>query len=332
MNTAKTGWVRILLAVGLAAAARAEVTPEHVRLALDVTAEVRGVTADDDMPLSLGPDAAGPFTAALAAALPARVAVDALWVDGPFIVFSTDVDCVVDSLAVADDDLVAFDACDGSFSKRFDGRTHGVPARADLDAAAAGEAWGGELLLSFDVTCDFPGPGRVADHELTVFDGTNFTAKVAVPGMPPERDVDAVSVHDGRLSFSLDGPAEFGGAAGFDEDVWEWDMATTDVVRIDMPVVPRRADLAALDEPRDEDGDGLTRFEEASGTDDPSTTWGGSGQALDPAGRPSDPGLADSDGDGFDDGEEAICGTHPWIPTMHCGSWGSNAAGRDRRW
>ena len=92
MNRPKQWMKRFLLLVWLAGpwTAGAAVGPDHARLVTDVAATVRALAITDETPLSIGPDAAGPFTTALAAALPARVQVDALSVDGPFILFSTD--------------------------------------------------------------------------------------------------------------------------------------------------------------------------------------------------------------------------------------------------
>jgi hypothetical protein len=54
----------------------------------------------------------------------------------------------------------------------------------------------------------------------------------------------------------------------------------------------------------DSDMDGLTDYEEIWGIDDAAT-------AIDPEGRTSDPGRADTDGDGAGDGAEAVAGTRP---------------------
>ena len=173
---------------------------------------------------------------------------------------------------------------------------------------------GGDLLLSFDVGLDLAGIGRVEDHDLACFDGVGFSGKVTVPGLPDARDLDAVSCSQNLLSFSLDGPASFAGVAGSDEDVWQWDPLGTNVLCMKMSSVPLRADLIALNEPRDPDQDGLSSFEEVSGVDDPATAWPDTGRALGPAGRLSDPELADSDDDGIRDGEESACGTDPMDP------------------
>jgi len=290
------------------------VAPDHARLGTDVAAVIREMQVSDASPLSVGPDAAGFFTAALAAELPRRVQVDALCVEGPFILFSTDLDVELGGTVYADDDLIAYDPRHGTFSMRFNGRLHGVPARADLDAATLDGIWGGDLLLSFNVDVELSGIGRVADHELALFDGAGFSGKAAVPHLPANRDLDAVSCSGGLLSFSLDGAAAFATATGDDEDVWQWDPAGTNVLRIAMTSVPKRSDLIALNEPQDPDEDGLTSFEEVSGVDDPATVWPDTGLTLGPAGRSSDPELADSDDDGIDDGEESACGTDPMDP------------------
>ncbi len=64
-----------------------------------------------------------------------------------------------------------------------------------------------------------------------------------------------------------------------------------------------RADVVFF-EMTDGDGDGLSTQEELTGLDNRLTP-------PDPAGRQTDPGLADSDGDGMGDGHEAVAGTNP---------------------
>ena len=131
-----------LAGTGTVLPSRAALAPDHARLGTDVATVIRNFQVTDASPLSVGPDASGFFTAALAAELPERIQVDALCVDGPLILFSTDLDVELGGTVFADDDLIAFDPRHGMFSKRFDGRLHGIPARADLDAATLDRIWG----------------------------------------------------------------------------------------------------------------------------------------------------------------------------------------------
>jgi hypothetical protein len=72
----------------------------------------------------------------------------------------------------------------------------------------------------------------------------------------------------------------------------------------------KRCNLAAVDFPKDSDGDGLTDYEELSGHDEAASTWQGTTTPLAPSYTSSE-NYPDTDGDGVDDAYEAMAGTNP---------------------
>ncbi|MBN1672482.1 MAG: hypothetical protein JXR37_15685 [Kiritimatiellae bacterium] len=299
---------------GVPLAAAASVSPTNMRCAVDVEADVDGGVYSDRELVSVGPAASGGLSAALAAALPDRVGIDALSVSSNKIVFSTDASFSAGGTDYADEDLVAYDVNSGLFSMVLDGSALGIPARADVDAAGYSPA-SGDIFFSLDVSATLPGAGAVDDSDVIGYDGLSFSH--AFDGttdlqIPAGADLDALYWDDaGWLYFSLDTTATIGGATGDDDDLWAYNVASHTVTLVANGAVETRADLSALDSPVDTDGDWLTDFEEQSGLDEPASTFPGTGTALDPASHASDPLAADTDGDGVEDGGEAACGTDP---------------------
>ena len=138
-----------------------------MRLSLDVAATLLNGGFVDEEVISVGTVAVGTLFNAATAGVPQSVEVDAAFVSGSDVVFSTDQDFEVDGNIYADEDLVAYSVTGATLSVYFDGSANGIPAEVDLDAASL-EFNGSEtnLLLSLDIATSLPGAGAVDDADL----------------------------------------------------------------------------------------------------------------------------------------------------------------------
>jgi hypothetical protein len=288
------------------------------RAATDVTAEVRQLTLDDYQVISAGPDAEGLlFDAQEDVGLPDGVAIDALAVAGSNILFSTDVGYSYGGTDYADEDVAAYNPGTDSLSLHFDGSAAGIPTEADVDAVtfAVDDVFpAGAILFSLDVGAVLPGVGFVDDDDVCSYSGGVF-AVVLEPngtlGVPVAADLDALHWDGSVFYISFDITTTVDGDSGDDEDVFTYDADTGTSAKLSAFNIAAVADLSALDEPLDTDGDWLTDIEESTGMDDPASAIAGSGVPIDPAGNITDPTDADSDEDGASDGNEALAGTGP---------------------
>lgn len=290
----------------------ADVAADNVRLGVDVSSTVSGTIYGDESAVSIGAAAAGSFFDGLASGIPGRAQLDALMVYSNQIIFSLDVDCIIDSATYKDEDLVAYDANAETFSMFLDGSDAGIPESEDIDAVCF-EIDTTNLLLSFDTTTTLPGPLTVDDDDIVRYASGIFTKLYDGQtdlGIPESADVNALYQSGANLYFSLDKTTTLNGA-GADEQIWIFDMVSSNIVAVLDMGLESRADLVCLDYPRDSDGDWLTDFEEASGLDEAASTYPGTGIALDPGDNTSDPNVTDTDNDGISDGGEAACGTDP---------------------
>lgn len=299
--------------VSLAAAGWAAGLSSHqLRLTPDVTTPLRGGVFSDQDVVSVGSNAVGTLSPGLAAALPERVQINALMVVSNCIVFAPDVPFMAGAQRFTPRDLVAYNVTNGTMAPYFVGASAGIPERAGIDAVALLPGTS-QFLLSLDVTASVPPLGVVQDEDIVVIQSNAPVARIAgqTLGIPARADLDAL-YHDGtNFYFSLDVTATIGGLTGTRHDIWQCRTNPLTVALITGIGLSEGADLVALDALTDEDNDWLSDFEELTGLDDPATTLPGSSLALTPNGFRSNPRLADSDGDGATDGEEALAGTQP---------------------
>jgi hypothetical protein len=281
-------------------------------MAFDVTASHQGTVFTDHQAVSAGPIASGPFLT-LSFDGSERVAIDALLVRSNRIIFSTDVDFRMGSTNYADEDLIAYTVTSGVYSMYFDGSALGIPRAADLDAASL-QFGTTNLLLSFDMTFTLAGAGTVDDDDIIRFAAGAFTKAYDGQtnlGISAAADLDALYADATHLYYSLDISARNGILNGTDKDVWRVATNTLTTSLMGDFGLEDRADLAALEDLTDTDGDGLSDIEEITGLDEAGTTYPGTGAPLSPGGLTSNPGNADSDGDTVSDGHEAAAGTSP---------------------
>ncbi len=311
-----TRYLLVLFAVVFARVAVAQISASRVRVAADIGTAIHGTPFRDREPASVGNSTAGPFTAALGALLPDRVAIDALCATSNRIVFSSEVDFRVQGATYRDEDLVAFDPVAGSFAMFLDGSAAGLPVAADIDAATFLSPTATELYISFDAPVRLPGGVRARHNDVVRYNGSTFSIAYSAQalGIPPGANIDALH-SDGDLYFSLDVTAgnahSAPGITATDHEFWTYIPAGPNVVPFSgMPIAPA-ADVVAMDEPIDRDGDWLSDFEESTGIDEAATTFPGRDIPLSPNGRLSSPTRADSDSDGQHDGAEAAARTHP---------------------
>lgn len=304
-------WLLLAWGAATAGAAAVELSGTAVRLVTDVGSALAPLDHARSAVLSAGPATAGVLFDAATAGVPPRAMLDALLVDGPCIVFSTDVDYERGGVRYADEDLAAWNTATGVLAPWFDGSVHGLPDGADLVAAALEPATGA-LLFALDIPAQLPDGTRVAANDILRYasNAVSVWRRGADLGIPPQARVDALYHGGHALFFSLDRPAVIAGRSGRRGDVWRHGLGADAPQPYDVGVAAR-ADLAGLDCPVDSDGDGLTDLEETGGSDEPATTWRASGRPLAPGGYRSRPDRVDSDDDGFSDGAEAACGTSP---------------------
>jgi len=137
------------------------IATNRMRLSLDVAATLLNGGFVDEEVISVGTIAAGALFNATTAGVPNSVEVDAVFVSGGDVVFSTDQNFKVGSSVYADEDLVAYSVTGATLSVYFDGSANGIAAKADLDAASLEiNATQTNLLLSLDIATSLPGAGR----------------------------------------------------------------------------------------------------------------------------------------------------------------------------
>ena len=298
----------------LTATAQAATLPDYARVCADVPCSVSNVYASDELAVSLGPLSAGVLFDAAAVGVPPHVQIDAFSVAANRIFFSTDLDMAVGGTFYADEDVAQYDVNAGTLTNFFRGADHGIPSSSDIDALHVileeSNVW---VLVSIDTTRFIPGGDVVQDEDILVYTNGALADvfRGDALGIPGRADLDALYDSETNTYFSLDVPTRIGGDCGTDHDVWAVDKAATNTSLLGAITMAERVDLCGLDCPVDSDGDWLSDFEEASGTDEAASTFPGSAIPLSPNGFTSDSDVADSDGDGMTDGEEAACGTDP---------------------
>ena len=178
-------------------------------------------------------DLAGAWTqglAALSAALPPRVAIDALdYRTRSDVYLSLDSEAELDGSRFADEDVLFWNGA--AFSLAFDGSAAGLPARADVDCVEVLSESPLELVLSLDATVEPAALGRIEDEDLVRWvDGSGFVEIVldgSAEGLPPRLDLDACGRRAaGEWLLSFDSSGTVGGLAFEDADVVVWDSST----------------------------------------------------------------------------------------------------------
>jgi hypothetical protein len=238
----------------------------------DTTTVLAGVVVDRRQPAeddgaTVTPTAIGPTSPGVA--LPSGSDLDAFdrFPNGD-VVFSTDITVAVAGLPAPGiagaGDVVMVDATGPVIV--FSSANAGLPAGTDVDAVAV-EA-DSDLLLSFDTTVALS--GVVVDDEDVVRVDTLGGAPVVVydgsaQGVPAGLDLDGVyrNLDDNHLLLSFDGSGSLGGIPFDDEDVLDFNPASsTYAFAYDGSAPPAAwvagADLDAVSSfPNDSDGDGI---------------------------------------------------------------------------
>lgn len=297
---------------GLMTTAFGVLTPNNIRMALDVPTSFRGSNFRGSDAVSAGADFAGPL---FSLNFPGRerLNIDALCVRSNLIVFSTDVDFILNGVNYADEDLLAYNYSSGTYTVFLKGATAGIPASADINAACFIPGTS-NLLLSFDTAVTLPGAGLVKHNDIVRYQAGTFTKVydgATDLGLRASADIDGLFLSGNLLYYSLDISFKRGALEGTDKDVWVFNTNTLATTLMTGIGLAPGVDLADLDELLDSDGDGLSDLEEITGVDESGTTIPGSALAMSPSGFKSNPFVADSDGDGIPDGEEAVAGTSP---------------------
>ena len=235
-------------------------------------------------------------------------------VSGWLLAFNIDVE-LPGSLTVRPGDVVSFDGA--SYSLIFNATTNSIPHGVKVDAVTT---LGSELILSFDTTIDLGSGLIAADEDLVKWNGSVWTHyfDASVAGINPALDLDgAHRAADGKLFLSFDGSGSVGsGPTHFfdDEDVLEydpvgetWDFAY-DALWSGAP------DVNALFVDTDPDDDQLSDIGEIIAGTNPllaDTEGDGLNDGEEVNTYNTDPLSGDTDGDGFMDGEEVTAGTDP---------------------
>ena len=307
-------WMVLPLA-GLLNNAQAELGTNHLRAGADVSLSFQGAAVHDHQALSIGPQAFGSFLNVSAYPWANRVGLDALLVYSNLIVFSTDVDFQENGVFYRRQDLVAYNANAGTFSKFFDGQAAGIPSGANLDAATLESET--NILFSLDITLLLPNGNVAKDEDVIQYNSSGLSKAYrggADLGISSRCDLDALYIPANvstAVYYSLDVTEADGAQPVRPYGVWAKYTGLSTKPVIHNPGFPLSANLVCLDEPLDSDGDWLTDYEEASGLDEPSSTFPGTAIALSPNGHNSNPALPDTDQDDVPDGEEAAAGTRP---------------------
>ena len=134
----------------------------------------------------------------------------------------------VDGIAFKDEDILAFDTTNGSWSMYFDGSDVGLEAGSQ-EISALHINSDGSILLSLGAAGTIPDVGSVDDFDILRFipsslgDNTAGTYELYFDGEDvglTGEDIDAIGfAPDGRLVISLRGSFDVGGVSGRDEDL-----------------------------------------------------------------------------------------------------------------
>lgn len=315
------GLIGLLLAGG--AAGRAGSGPmvmNEARLVLDSAAAVGPLVYSDETVVSILPAHIGALPSLQ---LPGggRAGVDAVAVSDAYVLFSCDVDVVINGDRYADEDVVVADLIHSNYFGFRIGALYGLPENCDVDALAVSADF--DMIhftgaLYFSVDTDIPEWG-ITDDDVLIWPNVGVPYKWLDGqddlGIPEEADLDALHVDASNLYYSLDIKASVPGLTPSEQHVVRVSLQTTTTVGvIEFNQIERQANLYALDYPMDRDGDWLTDFEELSGLDEGSTVVPGTTVPLDPNRHVTDPNTPHTDTDGVPDGEEAAAGTNPNDP------------------
>lgn len=139
--------------------------------------------------------------------------------------FSPKVSKTVGGLAMADEDVIRYDASTCEFSTFFDGTAAGLPATANLDALALKD---GDTYFSLLAAGNVPGLGKVDDSDVVRYNGTAFSLYFdgSAFGLTTDaEDVDAIAFDaTGKLLVSTLGSYALPGVPkGGDEDLLRFD-------------------------------------------------------------------------------------------------------------
>jgi len=232
------GIVTLAWASCLPSAALCAATPlQELRLSTDVTVPLDATLVNDE---DVGVDhLAGTTTLESIGVIPSEADLDAYAVKpngDELLSFDTTVS-LPGGLIAQPADVVRYNG--SSYALEFNGALSGVPAGVNVDAVGLN---GDALLLSFDVGFDVApsiGGVHIDKEDLVSFDAPSATFTMffdgSAAGVPPGLDLDAADVLEcnGHLLLSFDGSGEIGGVSFDDEDVLEFDRATTWVMAYD---------------------------------------------------------------------------------------------------
>jgi hypothetical protein len=206
-------------------AALAATPLSEIRVSPDTTVTLGGLTVDDENVAR--DDLAGTVTKLVIGSIPAETDLDAYNVrpDGvQLLSFDTTV-VLPGGITARPGDVVRYDGA--GYAIEFNAAAAGIGPGVNLDAVAV---YGSSLLLSFDTAFDIGGL-HVEPADLVLFDGATFTSffSASPAGIAPGLNLDAADYLpcNGHLLLSFDGSGTIGGVAFDDEDVLEFDRAST---------------------------------------------------------------------------------------------------------
>jgi hypothetical protein len=197
----------------------------EVRVSPDTTVTLSGTTADDESVVR--DDLAGSVTSLAIGSIPAETDLDAYNVRPNGVqLLSFDTTVVLPGgITARPGDVVRYDGA--GYAIEFNAAAAGIGPGVNLDAVAV---YGSSLLLSFDTAFDIGGL-HVEPADLVLFDGATFTSffSASPAGIAPGLNLDAADYLpcNGHLLLSFDGSGTIGGVAFDDEDVLEFDRAST---------------------------------------------------------------------------------------------------------
>ena len=197
----------------------------EIRVSPDTTVDLAGAIVDDE---GIAADnLTGTVTPLSIGAIPAQADLDgyAMRSNGEQLLsFDTTV-VLPGGLTAQPGDVVRFNGA--SYAIEFDAAARGVPSGANVDAVAI---YGNLLLVSFDISVNLSGL-QVDDEDLVTVGAVTFGMFFdgSAAGISPDLDLDAADYLDcaDHLLLSFDGSGAIGGVAFDDEDVLEYDRATT---------------------------------------------------------------------------------------------------------